>query len=174
MNTTKIFVTLALALSLLILTSCKKKDDNSNPTPENGTVAPDFTLESNDGTTISLSDLKGKVIIVDFWASWCGYCKAENPNVVRMYNQYHDQGLEVLGISIDQNKEDWKMAITEQQLPYLHVIDTQAWNAQTVMDYGVNSIPHLALIDRNGNLVATSDQIGLLEIEMLKLLANEN
>lgn len=171
MNTTKIF--LALALSFVMLTSCKEKDDNLNPIPENGTVAPDFTLESNDGNTISLSDLKGKVIIVDFWASWCGYCKAENPNVVRLYNQYHDHGLEVLGISIDQNKEDWKTAIAEQQLPYLHVIDTQAWNAETVMDYGVNSIPHLALIDRNGNLVATADQIGLLEIEMLNLLAND-
>jgi len=165
---------LTLAVAMIILSSCKEKDSTINPLPENMTPAPDFTLKSNDGTTLSLSDLKGSVVVIDFWASWCGYCRAENPNVVAMYNQYHDQGLEVLGISIDQNEEAWKNAITEQQLPYLHVIDTLAWDSGLVKAYGVNSIPHLVLIDREGNIIATADQIGLLETKLISLLNSGN
>lgn len=174
MNQLKNILTTTMIMAVVVLSSCKEKDTIVDPGPIIGNPAPGFSLESNNGTTISLSDLKGKVVVVDFWASWCSYCKAENPNVVAFYNRYHDQGMEVLGISIDQNKEAWKKAILEQQLPYLHVIDTKAWSSQVVANYEVSSIPHLVLIDRDGNIIATADQVALLKTKLLNLLNSGN
>ncbi len=174
MNRLKIILTLTMVMAMMALSSCKEKDTIVDPGPINGNPAPGFSLESSDGTIRALSDLKGSVVVVDFWASWCSYCKAENPNVVAFYNRYHDQGLEVLAISIDQSKEAWKNAISEQQLPYLHVIDTEAWSSQVVANYGVSSIPHLVLIDREGNIIATADQVALLETKLLNLLNSGN
>jgi thiol-disulfide isomerase/thioredoxin len=77
-----------------------------------GAVAPDFTQKTPEGTDLSLSDLRGKVVLIDFWASWCGPCRRENPYVVQLYNQYKDKGFEILGVSLDRNRESWLQAIT--------------------------------------------------------------
>lgn len=161
-----------ITTSIIILSSCK--DNSDNVLQADGIYAPDFKLGTPDGETIMLSDYQGEVVILDFWASWCTYCFAENPNVVAFYNQYHDQGLEIIGLSIDEDDVAWKKAITSQQLPYLQVIDPDGWNSNSVKHYNIVTIPHLVLIDREGIIVATANQIGLLEIQLIELLNAEN
>ncbi len=119
-----------------------------------GVQAPDFTLETPDGKQVSLSSYKGKYVLVDFWASWCRPCRAENPNVVAMYNHYKDKGFEVLGVSLDQNKDAWKKAIEDDKLTWQHVSDLKGWQSAPAAQYGITSIPHSVLIDRNGKIIA--------------------
>lgn len=116
----------------------------------------DFTMTDVDGNMVSLSELvgKSKLLLVDFWASWCGPCRAENPHVVETYNKYHEQGFDVLGVSLDQNKESWIKAIEDDNLTWKHLSDLQGWNNEASKLYGVNSIPSNVLLDSNGIIVA--------------------
>lgn len=116
----------------------------------------DFTMADVDGNMVSLSELvgKSKLLLVDFWASWCGPCRAENPHVVETYNKYHEQGFDVLGVSLDQNKESWIKAIEDDNLTWKHLSDLQGWNNEASKLYGVNSIPSNVLLDSNGIIVA--------------------
>lgn len=118
-----------------------------------GKKAPNFTLPTPDGKTLSLSSFKGKMLIVDFWASWCGPCRAENPNMVKIYNEFHEKGLEILSVSLDDNKESWIAAIEKDGLIWNHVSDLKKWNSAAAKLYGVNSIPHIVIIDQNGIIV---------------------
>ncbi|MCO6498993.1 MAG: AhpC/TSA family protein [Vicingus serpentipes] len=122
-----------------------------------GDVAPDFTLNDLSGNPISLSSLKGKVVLLDFWASWCRPCRIENPNLVKAYNKYHSKGFEVLSVSLDgmpqqQNpKEDWLNAIKKDGLVWnTHISDLKGWESEAVGIYGVESIPFTLLIDKEG------------------------
>lgn len=119
-----------------------------------GKTAPDFTLNTPDGTPLAMSDIKGKVKIIDFWASWCGPCRKLNPDVVKLYNKYHGKGLEILGVSLDRDKDKWVEAIQEDNLTWNHVSDLQYWNSAAAQLYAVNSIPHLVLLDENNTIVA--------------------
>lgn len=124
-----------------------------------GMEAPDIRLPSPDGTTYALSDLKGKVVLLDFWASWCGPCRRENPNVVKVYDKYNDDGFEVFSVSLDRpnGKDRWIQAIKQDNLkwPY-HVSDLQFWNSAPAQLYGVRSIPRTFLIDREGKIAAVN------------------
>lgn len=119
-----------------------------------GAPAPLFTGATPEGGELSLESLRGKVVLLDFWASWCGPCRRENPNVVRMYKRFKDQGFEILGVSLDDKRERWEKAIADDNLTWLHVSDLQGWQSAHGQLYGVTSIPQTVLLDREGNILA--------------------
>ncbi len=102
----------------------------------------------------SLSSLKGKYVLIDFWASWCSPCRQENPNVVKAYQMYKDKGFDILGVSMDQNKKNWLKAIKDDNLTWHHISDLKGWACEGGKLYGVNSIPHSVLIDKEGIIIA--------------------
>jgi thiol-disulfide isomerase/thioredoxin len=118
-----------------------------------GSQAMDFTQNDVDGKPVSLSSFKGKYVLVDFWASWCGPCRGENPNVVSAYEKYKDKNFTVLGVSLDQAKPNWLKAIKDDNLTWTHVSDLQYWNNAAARLYRVESIPTNLLIDPTGKII---------------------
>ncbi len=136
-----------------------------------GQVAPDFSMADSLGNDISLSSLKGKYVLIDFWASWCGPCRRENPNVVKLYNQFNDKNFTILGVSLDNKRENWLKAIADDKLTWNHVSDLAGWKNSAAQLYGVNSIPHTVLIDADGIIIARnlhSDELASKLSELLK------
>ena len=120
-----------------------------------GDVAPDIALENPEGKVMKLSDLRGKVVLLDFWASWCRPCRMENPNVVKAYDKFNKQGFEVFSVSLDKAKDSWVKAIAADDLKWPgHVSDLKFWQSAGAKLYGVNSIPATYLIDKNGVIIA--------------------
>lgn len=135
-----------------------------------GQKAPDFSANTPEGTTESLYNNLGKVTIIDFWASWCGPCRRENPNVVALYNKYKDNGLKIIGVSLDKENEKWVQAIADDQLDWLQISNLKFWDDPIAKDYFVESIPATFILDENGTIVAKDLRGAELENKIAELL----
>lgn len=135
-----------------------------------GAPAPDFTQNDMSGQPVSLSGLKGRYVLIDFWASWCGPCRGENPNVVKAYQQYKDKGFTILGVSLDQNKEAWLKAIDADKLTWTHVSDLKYWNNAVAQQYGIRSISANFLLDKDGKIIARDLRGEALEKKLAELM----
>jgi len=138
-----------------------------------GAMAPDFTQNTPDGKALALSSLRGKYVLIDFWASWCGPCRRENPNVVTAYNKFKDKGFTILGVSLDKDtgREAWLKAIEKDGLAWNQVSDLKYWQNAAAKDYGVQAIPQNFLIDPNGKIVATNLRGEKLQETLSQLLS---
>lgn len=146
---------------------------------EVGKIAPNFEAPTPDGHTINLDDIKGKVTIIDFWAAWCGPCRRENPNVVRVYDRYHDKGLEIIGVSLDGDrrqqdpKKAWLNAIEKDELTWNHVSHLKYFDDPVAKLYNIQSIPATFILDEEGKIVAKNLRGKALENKVKELLENE-
>jgi len=153
---------LSISSSIIACTSDNKKTTTSEDiiSLTESNIAPEITLNDISGNPISLSSLKGKVVLLDFWASWCRPCRLESPNVVKAYQKYHSKGFEVLSVSLDgipqqQNpREDWLNAIKQDSLIWnTHISDLKGWESKAVLIYDIESIPFTLLIDKEGRIL---------------------
>ena len=136
-----------------------------------GSYAPEINLKDPDGNAIALSSLRGKLVLIDFWASWCRPCRAENPNVVRMYNQYKNKGFEIYSVSLDKSKPQWEAAIEKDGLVWpSHVSDLGYWNSSVVPLYNVKGIPLTYLIGKDGKIIAKNLRGPSLEAKLKEVL----
>ncbi|MBS1509744.1 MAG: TlpA family protein disulfide reductase [Bacteroidetes bacterium] len=152
-NNTVIMVTNSLKQELASRRQQQMQQQGPQTSVAVGGMAPDITMNDVDGKPFSLSLLRGKYVLVDFWASWCGPCRGENPNVVAAYNQYKDKNFTVLGVSLDKDKASWLKAINDDHLTWKHISDLQYWSSAAVPLYGFDGIPFNVLVDPQGKII---------------------
>lgn len=138
-----------------------------------GSIAPELNFPSPDGEVITLESLRGKYVLIDFWASWCRPCRAENPNVVKLYNEYKDKGFTVYSVSLDRDKNRWTGAIQQDKLAWPnHVSDLKQWQSEAVKTYGFKGIPFTVLIDKEGKIIDKNLRGAALENKIKELLGD--
>lgn len=135
-----------------------------------GYPALNFAQADPNGKMVNLTDLRGKYVLVDFWASWCGPCRAENPNVVNAFNKYKDKGFTVLGVSFDQNREKWLQAVQADKLTWTQVSDLKGWGNEAGKLYGISSIPQNLLLDKEGKIIAKNLRGAELEAKLEEVI----
>ena len=131
-------------------------------------VAPDFTLQTPEGEDVALYGVKGKLKIIDFWASWCGPCRMENPNMVKLYAEFKDKGLSVISVSLDEKKDKWVEAIKKDGLTWLHLSDLKEWQGDVIKKYNIDAVPTIFVLDENNRIIAKN-----LRGEKLKAFVSE-
>lgn len=151
-----------------------EQEYNKHQTYKSGTLpAPDIEMMNPDGEIMRLSDLKGQYVLVDFWASWCGPCRRENPNVVRLYNKYKNKGFTIFSVSLDKDAEAWKAAIAKDGLSWPnHVSDLKQWESPVIQQYGFSGIPFTVLLNKEGNFIAVNLRGATLEQKLKELFEN--
>jgi len=138
--------------------------------PKIGGIAPDITMADTSGKAFSLSMLRGKYVLVDFWASWCGPCREENPNVVNAYQEFKNKNFTVLGVSLDKQKAEWTKAVEEDHLTWYHISDLKYWSSAAVAPYGIEGIPYNVLLDPQGKIIAMNLRGNDLKIKLSELI----
>lgn len=146
----------------------------NNSAAEIGKQAPEFSAPNQDGKLVSLKESLGKVTIIDFWASWCGPCRKENPNVVALYNEFHDKGLNIIGVSLDKegDEQKWKDAIIADKLNWPQVSNLKYWNEPIAKKYSIKSIPATFILDASGKIVAKDLRGDELKAKVIELLGS--
>ncbi|MEM6686438.1 MAG: AhpC/TSA family protein [Bacteroidota bacterium] len=142
--------------------------------PKIGEQYVDIALKDPQGTIKKLSDVQGKIILLEFWASWCGPCRKENPNLVNNYKKYHSEGFEIFAVSLDSQKKDWVKAIEKDQLTWQHVSDLQDFKSDAALVYGINSIPQNYLIAANGTIIARNLRGEKLTKKLAEIFTEKN
>jgi peroxiredoxin len=137
-----------------------------------GYKAPEVALPTANGDTIRLSSLKGKVVLLDFWASWCGPCRVSNKGLVKLYPKYKEKGFEILGVSLDEDLSDWQKAVKKDKINWLQVIDKGGWESGTVNQWRISAIPTSYLINKDGILIAMDLEGKNLEKALQELLGD--
>jgi peroxiredoxin len=135
-----------------------------------GRTAPEFSMADTTGKPVALSSLRGKYVLVDFWASWCGPCRKENPNVVAAYQKYHNKGFEILGVSLDDKKRLWEKAINADNLTWYHVSDLKGWKNEAAGLYSIKAVPTSFLLDKDGKIIAKNLRGEALHKKLAELL----
>lgn len=146
-----------------------KKTEKSNL--DINAIAPNFSANTPEGKTISLKECLGKVTIIDFWASWCGPCRRENPSVVALYNEFHSKGLSIIGVSLDQDLNKWKEAIVKDKISWFQVSNIKGWNDPIAILYQIESIPQTYILDSNGKIIAKNLRGDELKAKVKELLS---
>ncbi len=141
---------------------------------EIGGIAPNFSAKTPQGTVVSLKESLGKVTIIDFWASWCGPCRKENPNVVALFNELHSKGLNIIGVSLDKDLASWNQAIAKDNITWVQVSNLKEWSEPIARQYGVEQIPTTFLLDASGKIVAKDLRGEELKAKVLELLNDES
>ena len=137
-----------------------------------GSECPDITLQTPDGKLLSLTSFRGKVVLIDFWASWCGPCRRDNPQIVDIYNRYRGKHFEIFGVSLDENIDAWKNAIVKDKITWPQVSELRRWDSHVVQEFNVEAIPYNILIDREGNIIAKGLRIEDLENKIAEAIAS--
>jgi thiol-disulfide isomerase/thioredoxin len=139
-----------------------------------GRPAPEIELLTPSDSTFKLSYLRGNVVLIDFWASWCGPCRRDNPEVVRIFNRFNSKGFEILGVSLDKDRSAWINAIAKDGLIWNQVSDLKYWQSTAAKTYGVKSIPHTVLVDRDGSIIARGLRGKALEMKLEEIFEGGN
>ncbi|MDF1660205.1 MAG: TlpA disulfide reductase family protein, partial [Planctomycetota bacterium] len=139
-----------------------------------GKAFPDFNVKDVDGNDLSLSAHKGKVVLVDFWATWCGPCRSELPELMEIYKKYHDKGFDIIGISLDENEKRFKSFVKRQEISWPQYFDGKGWRNALARRYLIDSLPAAFLIDQNGNILAKDIRVDALEAAIKKALAKKS
>ncbi len=137
-----------------------------------GEEAANLAAPTPEGKMLDLKSLRGKYVLIDFWASWCGPCRRENPNVVRLYNKYKDKGFDILGVSLDNKKDKWVDAIAKDKLDWHHISDLKGWSSALAKPYGVKGIPYTVLVDKEGKILATRLRGASLEAKLKEIFGS--
>lgn len=153
-----IILLLSLIISLSTVTAQMKKGDS----------LPNFELKNSEGVLINLASLKGKTVLVDFWASWCAPCRVANKKLAPLYNQYKNNNFEIVGISLDTDKTKWRNAIQKDKLAYQQLIDPKGFDAKSAVLFGVDELPNSYLFDTSGILVAINPTVEEIIIQIKK------
>jgi len=162
-NLRTLILSLAVGLSAQVV-------DAQGPIPNIADHRLDFTVTDLKGDSIRLSSLKGKVLILDFWASWCGPCRFSNKHLVKLYNKYKDKGLEILSVSLDEEIKDWKKAVTKDKITWVQGIDRGGWDALAAIKWQVDALPASFVVNKNGDVVAINPEKDVLEKKIKELL----